>query len=53
MKKIPICIECGQQYHRDSGPMICVCWSCLKKPPQPDKYIKQGNLYISNKNENS
>lgn len=43
-----ICIECGQSYKREAGPMICVCDECLNKSAKPEPFIKQDNLYIPN-----
>lgn len=42
------CLECGEMYHRDSGPMITVCTPCLMKPRPPDRFIEQGRILVPN-----
>lgn len=42
------CLDCGKEYHRDSGPMVCVCTECLQKPSPPESFIKQNGLFVPN-----
>lgn len=40
------CLDCGKEYHRDSGPMICVCTECLQKPSPPPAWVERNGLMV-------
>jgi hypothetical protein len=42
------CIDCGKDFDRSSGPMICMCTECLRKPPPPDPHIQVNGIWVPN-----
>lgn len=43
------CVQCGQPYDRDGGPMIPVCSECLNKPAPSPAFVEKNGLLIPNK----
>ena len=40
------CGTCGEEYERDSGPMICVCTPCLNRPRPPEPFVQVGGIMV-------